>query len=259
MKDARGPVILPILLTITGILVLLDNFLFLEQINMIALLPLLLVVAGLGLLLRGDFIPDESSRTFGITRGSVESALVEVSAGEIDVQIGELNREGRLIAGRYAANARPALTVDETHTHLRFNRSETTWSAFADWELALTTDLPWEILVSTHLGHVKADLSGLIVEQSTIATGFGDIYITCPQETLADLHLQSTVGNVQFVTPLGYKARIAIYASRFVTINVDDRRYAQVEANRYIAKDANPDAPLVDVQIHGTFGDIYLA
>ncbi|MEL6148421.1 MAG: DUF5668 domain-containing protein, partial [Chloroflexota bacterium] len=88
-KGSRGPVVWPLMLTLVGIVLLLDNFLLIP-LNTAALWPLLLVVAGAVLLLRGDFTPDDSTRTFGITRGSVEAALLEINAGEIDTRIGAL-------------------------------------------------------------------------------------------------------------------------------------------------------------------------
>lgn len=258
-KKALGPVIWPILLTLIGVLLLLDNFLFLSTFNVIALWPLLLVVVGAVMLLRGDVIPDDSARTFGITRGSVESALLEVSAGDLDVTVRDLEREGRLIAGQYTANSRPTLTTEDTHAHLRLFRSATTWFNFADWQLGLAKDLPWQLLISTSFGQVDMDLSQLIVEGGVVATGVGDVRLICPQETLAPLKLQSSLGNIQLITPMGYKARITIEGPRTFTRNIDDRRYTQAESNLYIARDADPDAPIVDVHIRGTFGDVYLA
>ena len=66
------------------------NFLLLEEFNMLDLWPLLLVIPGVQVLLRGDLVPDDAARPFGITRGSVESATLHINAGEIDVEIGGL-------------------------------------------------------------------------------------------------------------------------------------------------------------------------
>ena len=101
------------------------------------------------ILLRGDFVPSDEARSFGITRGSVESAALEISAGEIDVQAYALQREGRLIAGQYAANSRPTLDVQETHANLKMDRAATPWLSFADWRVALARDLPWSLFVTT--------------------------------------------------------------------------------------------------------------
>ncbi|MEO0562708.1 MAG: hypothetical protein AAF125_11370 [Chloroflexota bacterium] len=263
--SARGPVLFPLLLVLAGVVLLLDNFLLLQNFNVIALWPLLLVAGGAVILLRGDFTIDDVSRTFGVTRGSVESATVEINAGEIDVTVRDVPpnndpaREERLIAGQYAANTRPALVGEENHANIRLDRAASPWFNTAPWELALAQDLPWGLFISTHLGEVELDLSRLIVDGSMIATGIGDIHITCPQETLAPVQLRSALGSIQFTTPLGYKARIQVNGPRTLTVRVDERRYALAEKNLYIARNADPDAPLVDVQLSGTFGDIYLA
>ncbi len=257
-KRWRGPVVFPLLLTLTGVVLLLDNFLLLEFLNVTALWPLLLVVAGAVIVLRGDFTLDDAVRNFGVTRGSVESAILEVSSGEVDVVLRDLERPERLIAGRYAANTRPALRVQDDHAEVRLDRAATPWFNFADWELGLARDLPWQVHVSTSLGQVQADLTNLIVEGGVIATGIGDIRVTCPQETLTPLQLQSSLGGIQVIVPLGAKTRIQVEGPRTLTVRVDERRFALADDNLYVARNAEPDAPLVDITVRGTFGDVYL-
>lgn len=257
--DAFKPVLLPLILIVVGVVLLLNNFLLLESFEVTALWPLLLVMLGAGVLLRGDFVPDDSTRSFGITRGSVESAVIEISAGEIDVRLQELNREGRLIAGQFAAQARPAMQSTETHAHLRLDRSATPWFNFANWELGLAQDLPWQLLVSSHLGHIDLDLSKLIIEGGIVASGIGDIRVVCPQETLSPLVLRSAFGSIQVIAPLGSKVRIHVEGARTFTVRTDERRYTLAEPKLYVTRDAAPDLPVVDLHIRGTFGDLYLA
>ena len=96
-SQSQGPVLWSLLLILLGVALLLDNFLLLGDFNALALTPLALVVIGAQILLRGDVVPNEEARTFGVTRGSVEAATLEISSGEIDVQIRALQREGRLV------------------------------------------------------------------------------------------------------------------------------------------------------------------
>lgn len=259
VKGTRGPVVWPFALTVVGVVLLLDNFLLLEPFEVRTLWPLLLVVAGGVILLKGDFLPDDTSSSFSITRGSVASADLEINAGEIDVRVRDLTREGRLIAGQYAANARPSLTATDTHTYLRLDRAATPWLTFVDWDMALATDLPWRILVSTNFGQVDMDLANIITDGGVVATGLGDIRIVAPQETLAPLKLHSAIGSIQVITPVGYQTRITVDGAPTLTIRVDERRYAQTAPNRYIARDAAPENAIVDLSISGTFGDVYLA
>lgn len=257
-KGSRGPWLWPLGIAVIGVVLLLNNFLLLGDFNVTALWPLLLVVAGAAILLRGDLTPSAESRTFGITRGSVESAALEINSGEIDVSIRALQREGRLIAGQYAANSRPFMRINDTYTYLRMDRSATPWFSFADWEMALAGDLPWQILVSTHLGNVNLDLSGLILQEAVIATGFGDIRLTCPHESLSPVRIHSTLGNIHLITPVGYRVLITNHAGKLFRINADERRYEQPELGLYVSLDAEANAPLVEISIHGTFGDAYL-
>jgi len=258
-NPARGPIVFALLLTLLGFVLLLNNFLLLTDVNVYAFWPLLLVIAGVAVLVRGDLSIDDSSRTFGVTRGGVESASIEISSGEIDLRVRDLAREGRLIAGQFASSIRPALDVQETNAKIRLDRATTPWFNTADWELALARDLPWQLFVSTHLGQVDLDLDKLILTGGSISTGFGDIRVVCPQETLGPLHLHSAFGSIQVITPLGHKARIQIEKTRMFSIRTDERRYAQAEQGLYIARNADPTAPIVDIHISGTFGDVYLA
>ncbi len=257
VKGARGPWMWPLGLAVIGVLLLLHNFLLLDNFNVTALWPLLLVVAGAAILLRGDLTPGAEARTFGITRGSVESATLEISAGEIDVAVHPLQREGRLIAGQYAADSRPFMRVNDTHTYLRMNRAATPWFSFADWEMALAHDLPWQILASSYLGNIHLELSKLIVQEVVAATGFGDIRLTCPQEALGLLRLHSTLGNIHIITPVGYRVRITNRAGRLFRVHTDERRYQQTETHVYLSRDADDAAPLVEIAVYGTFGDAY--
>jgi hypothetical protein len=257
--STKGPLLWPLGLAAVGVLLLLHNFLLFTDFNVVVLWPLLLVVAGAQILLRGDLVPSDEARTFGITRGSVESGTLEVSAGEIDVQIGALQREGRLIAGQYAAGARPAMSVNDTRAHVKMDRAGTSWLSFTDWEMGLARDLPWQILVSTHLGQVHLDLAGIIVQEVVTATGVGDIRLTCPPEAFGPLRLRSALGNIHVTTPPGYQAQVRVSGSRVLGIHADQHRYEQLEQNVFAARDADTAAPLVEIEVSGTFGDIYLA
>jgi len=258
-KQTTGPWLWPLVLVITGFVLLLDNFLLLGDFDAVALLPLLLVIAGAQILVRGDLLPSTEARTFGITRGSVESGTLEISSGGIDVGIRALNREGRLIAGQFAANSRPALQVEDTYAHLRMDRAATPWYAYADWQIAVARDLPWQLLVSTHLGQAALDLEGLIVHDVVVGTGIGDIRVTAPQESLGQIYLRSTLGNIHLTTPMGYNVRVFIEPSPFLNVRADEYRYEQTADDTYEASEAEPDAPLVEIRISGTFGDVYLA
>jgi len=258
-KPARGVWVWSLALIAVGVALLLNNFRLLSGFNVTALWPLLLVIGGAAILLRGDLLAGVEGRTFGITRGSVGSATLEVSAAEIDVQMRALQREGRLIAGQYAANSRPALSVQGTHTYLKMDRAATPWLSFANWEMGLALDLPWQILVSTSLGQVNLDLNGLIIQNALIATGLGDIRLTCPKEAFEPLYLRSAAGSITVITPPGLPVRINATETTFFRIHADADRYDQPEEGLYVAKGANNPTQPIEIYLSGTFGDAYLA
>ncbi len=254
----RGPVLLPLILVAVGVVLLLDSFLLLGDFNVTALLPLLLVVTGAHILLRGDILPSLPARSFGITRGSVESATLEISAGMIDVQLRRLQREGRLIAGQYAAHSRPSLDVESTHALLRMDRAATPWLSFTDWQMALALDLPWTVYLSSSLGRVRADLSGLIVQEAVIATGIGALHCTLPDEAFGPIQLRSALGDIHVITPPGLTAQITVSGPRSFSLHVDETRYTEIAPGQYATLDAEPDLPVIEVIVRGTFGDAYL-
>lgn len=261
-KSAKGPIILPLLLAITGVLLLLNNFLIVRDFNIINLLPLLLVVIGAQILLRGDFVPGVDSRTFGITRGIVEAAVLEISAGEIDVALQALQggrSQERLIAGQYAAGARPELHVEGVQAHLKLDRARTPWVSFVDWELGLAQELPWQIYLSTSLGQVNADFSHLVIEKALVSTGQGEIRFTAPTESFEAILLKSALGSVHVVTPPGVRTRITVQRGRLFGVQADPARYTEEFPGLYLARDARDDAPVVDIVIQGSAGDAYLA
>ena len=258
-KTTAFPMLWALLIAGVGVVLLFNNFGLLGDFNAAALLPLLLVVAGAQILLRGDFIPSSETRDFGITRGSVESATLEISSGAVDVDLLSLQREGRLIAGQFAVNSRPQLTVRDTYAHLKLFRSKTPWWSFADWKIALAQDLPWQILVSTHLGQATLDLSQMIVHDVVVGTGMGDVRIVCPKEAFNPLFVRSTFGNIHILTPLGYRAKIVVKQTRLFTVKFDGERYDNPEKGVYLARVDDDTLPIIEIQVSGTFGDAYLA
>ncbi|MFN8529984.1 MAG: DUF5668 domain-containing protein [Anaerolineae bacterium] len=261
-KGSRGVWIGSLALIAIGVLLLLNNFLLISGFNVSALWPLLLVIVGAIILLRGDLLAGGEGRAFGITRGSVESATLEISSAEIDVTLRALQREGRLIAGQYASNARPALNVQGTHTFLKMDRAATSWLSFADWDMSLALDLPWQVLVSTSLGQVNLDMSGLIIQNALISTGLGDIRLVLPEEAFEPLYLRSAAGSITVITPPGCAARIYTQQGTFFKIHADAARYEASQDGvhiAYTAKDAELSARMIDVYVAGTFGDAYLA
>jgi len=260
-RGTKGPLVWPLAVAVLGVLLLLGNFFLLADFNIVALWPVLLVIFGAQVLLRGDLLPGTDFRTFGITRGSIESATLEINAGEIDVAIRALptrNTE-RLIAGQYANQARPDLEVRDVHAYLTMDRSQTPWLSFADWEMGISQDLPWQVVASTYFGQINADFSNVIIQNVLMNTGIGDIHMVCPSEAFETIYLRSLMGSITVHTPENYNIRITVNAGRFFSVNVDETRYEEIEAGVYVSRDSDEELPLVDVVISGTFGDAYLS
>ncbi|HYO89151.1 MAG TPA: DUF5668 domain-containing protein [Candidatus Limnocylindrales bacterium] len=255
--SSRGWMLFALALTALGVVLLLQNFLLLGGLSLLTFWPLLLVVAGMALLLRGDWFTG-SGKPFGITRGSVTNATLEVSAGVVDVRGRALPKEGRLIAGQFASGARPTLSVEDNHAFLRFDRASTPLLSLADWELALARDLPWDVRVTTWLGAVDLDFTGLIVQGASVATGFGDVRITCPQESFAPITVRSALGSIRLEAPEGVNARVYVTGSRVFRTHFDTERFEQIGEGLYLTRDVANGQPASEFHLSGSFGDCYL-
>lgn len=258
-RASRSSLIIGLLAAGLGVVLLMGNFYLLAGFNVTALWPLALVGLGGVLLLRGDLPAGDATRPFAITRGSVEAAALEVHAGEIDVRFHALPQTGRLIAGQYARDSQPRLTTDENRALLFFDRAATPYLSFADWELGLTRDLPWEIALTSTLGAVTLDLSGLIMQRGLIATGIGDITLTVPQEAFEPLMMRSSLGTIRVLTPPGAPVQITAQATRLFKIHADPARYDRFADDTYIARDADASRPAIRISVQGVFGDAYFA
>jgi len=270
MRVTRPPVLISLVLVAAGVVLLLHNFVLLDTpaLDPARWWPALLILAGVQVLWRGDVAFTWQAQTFGITRGNVQSAALEVGSGEIDVKIRALRREGRLIAGQYAARSRPALAVRGGQARLSMQRGQTWLLSLADWEIGLTRDLPWQVLVSAFLGDVDADLRGLQIEKAYLASGFGDVRLVAPDHWMASssallMHGASTFGSVTLIVPGGAAVAVRIQAGPLARVQIDETRFLLRETGVYATLDYDErilagELP-VEAFLASTFGTIRLA
>ncbi len=258
----RVPWVWPLLLIVGGTALLLENFLLLD-LNLAPYWPILLVAAGAQLALRGDIGPGWQAHTFGITRGNVSAAALEVESGELDVQLHALHKPGRLIAGQYTARSRPDLRVRHNRALLRMQRGQSWWLSLADWDVGLATDLPWGVLLSSYLGHLEADLHDLPVERAYIASGFGHVSVVCPRQAHDVIFAHSTFGDVHLTVPERSLALVRVQSGPLGRVRVNRRCFRRLEPGLYATAalaEAPPEAePTLYVVAGSTFGTVYVA
>ncbi|MBN1287363.1 MAG: hypothetical protein JXB47_18325 [Anaerolineae bacterium] len=218
----RPPRFWPLIAIVAGVVLLLANFRLIDF-DVLQLWPLLVVAVGLQALLQGDIGISWQGQTFGITRGSVEQATLEADAGEIDLRLRALRKEGRLLAGQYTARSRPTLEVEHNHATLRMRRGSTWLLSLADWDVGLAPDLPWSLLLSAHLGKIGADLRQLDIDEARISTGFGDIRLVCPDREAGPLWVRSTFGNIAVEIPEAMPAAVRIHSTALARVKVSER------------------------------------
>ncbi|MBN2306030.1 MAG: hypothetical protein JXQ72_16225 [Anaerolineae bacterium] len=256
----RAPVLWPLVLMVGGVVLLLNNFLLID-LDLAAYWPVLLVLAGAQIVLRGDIAPSWQAHTFGITRGSVQSASLEIESGELDVQVRALRKTGRLIAGQYTARSRPSLNVRNNHATLRMQRGQTWWLSMADWDVSLARDLPWEVLVSSYLGRLEVDLQEVQVERAYIASGMGSVDVICPAQATGTIFARSTFGDVRLSIPANSRAIITVSQSAPGRVKVDPDRFEEIEPGTYITLNAgamDENALELDIVAKTVFGAVHI-
>jgi hypothetical protein len=258
MRSGRAPLILPILLVIVGGALLLRNFGLIENVDLLQYWPVLLVLVGLQLLLRSDIGVSWQTQTFGITRGTVEEASLEATSGELDVKIRALRREGRLIAGTYTARSRPDLDVRGEHARLIMQRGHTWPFSLADWEVGLAKDLPWTLLITSHLGELDIDLRGVEVHRADLATGIGDVKVVLSEGVADGVRARSTFGNVTLSVPTEAAAVIRVIAKPFSRVQIDETRFLMLEPGLYATLGYENREALVFAEVSSTFGMVRL-
>jgi hypothetical protein len=262
MRPGRAPLILPILLVVIGVLLLLKNFMLVENVDLLQYWPVALILAGVQLLTRGDIGLTWQAQTFGITRGNVQTASLEASSGELDIKIRALRREGRLVAGQYTGRSRPNLNVRGTHARLTMQRGQTWPFSLADWEIGLAKDLPWNLLISAHLGELDIDLRGLQVDQINAATGIGDVRLVVSDVAVdgrrGDVRACSTFGNVTLVIPQDVEAVVRIESKPMARLQIDESRFLMLEPGVYATLGYEQSHTPINAEVTSTFGAVRL-
>jgi hypothetical protein len=257
-ESNRPPLVLPALIVIVGVGLLLINFLIVEGVELGRYWPVLIIGIGLLVLVRGDLGLTWQAQTFGITRGNVQTAQLEASAGELDVKIQALQREARLIAGSYTARSRPVLGVRGTHARLTMQRGQTWLLSLADWEIGLAQDLPWGLLVSTHLGEIEADLTGITLDRAHFGTGLGNIRLVAPEFCREGIQARSAFGDIVLEVPENTEAVVTIQSNRLSRLHVDETRYLMIAPGVYATLGYQAVTTPIPILLKTTFGTIKL-
>lgn len=258
MRSSRSPFILPLLMVVIGGALLLRNFLLIEGVDLLKYWPVLLILVGLQLLFRSDIGFSWQAQTFGITRGVVQTATLEASSGELDVKIRALRREGRLIAGQYTGRSRPDLDVRGDHARLIMNRGQTWPFSQADWEIGLAKDLPWNLLISAHMGELDVDLRSLQINQADLATGIGDVRIVVSDTVTGGVRGHSTFGNVTVNVPQGVEAVVRVHSKPLARLQIDESRFLMLEPGLYATLGHEQGGMLAYAEVSSTCGTVRL-
>lgn len=253
-QTTRPPRFWPLVAIAAGVVLLLANFKLLDF-NVLHLWPLLAIALGVQVLRQGDLGFTWQGQTFGITRGSVETATLEANAGEIDLRLRALRREGRLLAGQYTARSRPRLDVQHNHATLQMRRGETWLLSLADWEVGLAQDVAWQLLLSTHLGEINVDLRALEIDEARVASGIGDIRLVCPDRPAGPVWVRSTLGNIKVEVPDEMQAAVRVHKTPLTRVSIDER-FQEAEPGLWVTAGYEDAEEPLSVEVVGVLGDV---
>jgi hypothetical protein len=259
MRSGRPPLLVPLAFVVIGVILLLRNFQLIEGPDLLQYWPVLIVLGGIELLLRSDLGITWQMQTFGITRGAVQVASLEACSGELDVKVRALRREGRLIAGQYTARSRPSLDVRGDHARLVMQRGLTWPFSLADWEIGLAKDLPWNLLISTHLGELDIDLRGLQVNRAELSSGIGDVRVVLSEAVTGGVRARSTLGHVTLSVPREVEAVVRVISKPLARFQIDESRFLMLEPGLYATLGYEQSKSLIYAEVTSTFGTVRLA
>jgi hypothetical protein len=257
MRPGRAPFLLPLILVAVGVVLLLHNFGMIQDFDPVAYWPVLLILAALQLLFRSDLGLTWHAQTFGITRGTVQTAMLEANSGELDVKIRALRREGRLIAGQYTGRSRPDLDVRGDHARLTMQRGRAWPFSHADWEIGLAKDLPWMLALSTHLGELDIDLRGLHITRADLATGIGDVRVIAAETVIDGIRARSALGNVTLTVPPDVEAVVRVVREPLARLQIDETRFLMLEPGLYATLGYEQGSPIF-AEVRTTLGMVRL-
>jgi hypothetical protein len=138
-------------------------------------------------------------------------------------------------------------------------RSETWPFSLADWEATLAQDVPWTLLMSSHLGELQADLRGLVINRAYVTSGIGNIRVVCPVDDTGTLYIRSTFGDIQLIVMAKTPVLVRINASPFTSVvNARDDFRVDKSGKYYASPAYRPDEPHVEVTAAAIFGSVSL-
>lgn len=246
--DRRSPLVLPILLIAAGVLLLLARFDLFDWgvlLGVLDLWPLLLIALGADLLTRGRYrlgivlavvligavfyrapgwLPTAGGpaeiHEIAYDLGDANAAEVELRHGVGTLLLGALPADSELLAGgEIGTGARERLVrsfeVEDGVAELTLVGQQAGPSFGMrgnerEWNLALTREVPVDLLIDTGVGESNLRLREVTLSAFDLDTGVGEVNLTLPDHGGYGGEIDAGVGEVVVRIPRGVEARMDV-------------------------------------------------
>lgn len=236
--------------------------------TLLSLLLILAVFAG-GFWLSGvRFNGARSAQTEAVTvpLGSATRAEVRFSPPVAALELSALSGSKDLVAGtvpqagygqvdahssQSGSTALVEITASGVYVVPAFGPSDETW------RFGLTPDVPIDLEVSTGVGLVEADLTGLDLTSFDMEMGVGRIQVRLPAEGSFSGNLSGAIGEIEIVVPAGVGVRIQVDAGLAGVTTPSGRNFGPGE-HEYTSPDFGTAKHRIELRIEQAIGAVVI-
>lgn len=251
------------LLLLAGALFLLNNLGFLPAAAGDLFWPLLLVFAGLWILLRRSAGPAVLEREpVRVAVDGESAATLRIKHGAGRLTIGSSKEPAVLLEGTAAGGVQLSRRRNGSSTELELSVPSDrlldlpfAWGSGFEWDLRLTPEVDWTLVLETGAGETRLALTELAVRNLLLKTGASSTEVDLPAVAgQAKVRVESGVSSVVLRVPASTAARIQVQ-SGLADIQVDGSRFPQT-AGVYQSADYETASSRIDIDIQTGVGSV---
>jgi predicted membrane protein len=123
------------------------------------------------------------------------------------------------------------------------------------WDIEFTPRIPLEMEVSSAVGDVDLDLSGLMVTELDVSSGVGETTVAFPAAAGSTrASVKAAIGDITVQIPDGVGARIRV-SKLLASVDVKGKRFTR-SGDEYVSTDYDTAENKLDLEINSVIGDI---
>ena len=244
-----GSLVIPIILSLFGVLLLLDSLNIIPGVDWMTLLkfwPVILIAIGLEIILgrrvscAGIFLlvivivigvaltwwsvvdeGDRTTETVTFPLRGVERATLELDTGFGKLGVTGAGDMSQLLVGELdvltegGVDSGADMQGDVAQVWLRTNRDFRHWpqaiiNQGGDWDVRLNDRVGWNLDVHAGIGDARLDLSDLRVDELAVDWGIGSVEVVLPNQGATEVRIDGGVGDLTVEVARGMPARFKV-------------------------------------------------